>query len=137
MPLIEAFIKTRNFDIICFPKTLSDSRIDISDTRININGYSILIACHPSNTKCSGACIYYKNYLPVFKRTDLSDLQECIVAETVDEERCFLICLYRSSSQNDDEFETFCILNNINKFQPPCSVLLGDFNAKKFEMVFH
>ena len=43
--------------------------------------------------------------------------------------------LYRSSSQNDDEPETLCsdlafLLNNINKFQPSYSFLLGDFNAK-------
>ena len=41
----------------------------------------------------------------------------------------------RSPSQNDDEFKTFCsdltfLLNNIDKFQPSSSVLLGDFNAK-------
>ena len=43
--------------------------------------------------------------------------------------------MYRSPSKNDDEFETFCfdltfLLNNINKFQPSCSILSGDFNAK-------
>ena len=43
--------------------------------------------------------------------------------------------MYRSPSQNVDELETFCsdltfLLNNINKFQLSCSVLLGDFNAK-------
>ena len=69
------------------------------------------------------------------KRTDLSDLQECIVAETTVDKKCFLTCLYRSPSQNNDEFETFSsdlifLLNNINKFQPSCSVLLGDFIAK-------
>ena len=80
--------------------------------------------------------MYYKNFLPVIRRTDLSDLQECIVAEvTLDKERCFLTCLYRSPIQNYDAFETFCsdltfLLNNINKFQPSCSGLLGDFNAK-------
>ena len=117
--LIEAFITTHNFDIICLSETFLDSSIDISDTRININGYSLLRADHPSNTKRGGVCMYYKNYLPVIRRTDLSDLQECIVAEvTVDKERCFLTCLYRSPSQNDDEFETFCsdltfLLNNI------------------------
>ena len=46
--------------------------------------------------------------------------------------------MYRSISQNDDEFQTFCSdltfpLNNINKFQPSCSVLLGDFNAKHWK----
>ena len=80
--------------------------------------------------------MYYKNYLPVIRKTGLSDLQECMVAEiTVDKEKCFLTCLYRSPSQNYEELEAFCsnltcLLNNINKFQPSCSVLLGDFNAK-------
>ena len=40
-----------------------------------------------------------------------------------------------SPSQNVEELETLCsdltfLLNNINEFQPPCLVLLGDFNAK-------
>ena len=136
MLLIEAFIKTHNFDIICLMETFLDSSIDISGTRININGYSLLRADHPSNAKRGGVCMYYKNYLPIIRRTDLSHFQECIVAEiTVDKERCFLTCLFRLPSENDDDFETFCsnltfLLNNINKFQPSCSVLLGDFNAK-------
>ena len=134
IPLIEAFIKTHNFDIIYLLETFLDSSIDISDTRININGYTLLRADHPSNTKGSGVCMYYKNYLPVIRRTDLSDRQDCIVAEvSVDKERCFLTCLYRSPSKNDDEFETFYFdltFLLINKFQPSCSVLSGDFNAK-------
>ena len=36
---------------------------------------------HPSNTKCGGVCMYYKNIFYVIRRTVLSDLQECIVAE--------------------------------------------------------
>ena len=67
-------------------------------------------ADHPSNTKRRGVCMYYKNIFYVLRRIVLSDFQECIVAEiTVDKERCFLICLYRSPSQNDDELETFCL----------------------------
>ena len=118
-------------------KTFLGSRINISDTRININGYSLWRADHSSNTKSGSVCMYCKYYLPVIRRTDLSDLQECIVAEiTVAKERCFLTSLYRSPSQNDDKLETFCcdpifLLNNINKFQPSCSVLLRDFNAKR------
>ena len=129
MPLIEASITTHNLDIRCLSETFSFSSIDISDTRINITGYSLLRADHPSNTKHGGVCMYHKNYLPVIRRTDL-------VAEiTVDKEKCFLTCLYKSCSQNDDELETFCsnlafALNNINKFQPSCSVFLGEFNAK-------
>ena len=54
MPLIEAFITTHNFDIICSVETFLDSSIDISDIRIHINGYSLTKADHPSNTKRSG-----------------------------------------------------------------------------------
>ena len=137
MSLIEALVTTHNFDIICLLGAFLGSSIDISDTRRNINGYSLMRADHPSNTKHDGGvCMYYKNYLPVLRGTDLYDLQECIVADiTVDKERHFLTCLYRSPSQNDDELETFfsdltLLLNYCNKFQPSCSVLLGDFNAK-------
>ena len=85
--------------------TFLESSIDISDTRINIDGYSLMRADHPSNTKRGGVCMYYKNYLPVIRRTDLFNLQEWIVAEiTVDKENC----LYKPLSQNDDQLETFC-----------------------------
>ena len=43
MLLIEAFITTHKFDILCLSETFLDSSIDISDTRINTNGYSLTI----------------------------------------------------------------------------------------------
>ena len=50
-------------------------------------------------------------------------------------ERCFLTCLYRSLSQNQEQFESFCeniidVFSGIHNQQPTCSVLVGDFNAK-------
>ena len=47
--LIEAFITTHNFGIICLSETFLDSYIDINDTRININRYSLIRTDHPSN----------------------------------------------------------------------------------------
>ena len=41
MLLIEAFITTHNFDTICFSESFLHSCIDSSDTRININVYSL------------------------------------------------------------------------------------------------
>ena len=78
MRLIEAFITTHNFDIICLSETFLDLSIAISDIRININGYLLLRADHPSNIKRGGVCIYYKKYLSAIRRTVTSDLQECI-----------------------------------------------------------
>ena len=54
LPLIQAFRTTLNIIITCLLETFLDSNIDISETRMNINGYSLLKADHPSNTKCSG-----------------------------------------------------------------------------------
>ena len=65
MPLIGAFITTHNFDIICLLETSLDSSVDTSDIRITINGYSILRADHPSNTKLGGVCMYYKTIYPL------------------------------------------------------------------------
>ena len=68
MPLIEAFphfwyyMCVGNF--LRFKHTFSDT---FSDT-------VILRPDHPDNTKYGGLCLYYKNYLPVIKRTNLPDL---------------------------------------------------------------
>ena len=65
MLLIEAFIKTFNFDIICLSETFLDSSTDISGTRINIIGYSLLRADHPSNAKRGGVLCTTKTIYPL------------------------------------------------------------------------
>ena len=47
----------------------------------------------------------------------------------------FFTCIYRSPSQNKDEFKNFCtnfdiLFNNINDELPLCSIVTGDFNAR-------
>ena len=136
VPLIEAFISTHSFDILCLSETFLDSTIDLNDENINIDGYSILRADHPSNHKRGGVCIYFKQSLPLIRRNDLSTMQETIVTKiSVENETCFLTCFYRSPSQSHDELENFCsklnlLLTNINNNRPACSILMGDFNAK-------
>ena len=72
--------------------------------------------------------------LPLIRK--VCKLNECVVTETtVNNERCFLTCLYRSPNQNQEQFESFCknlidVLSGINNQQPTCSILVGDFNAK-------
>ena len=93
-------------------------------------------ADHTSNAKRGGVCIYYKEYLPLIRKVDICKLNECIVTEiTVNNERCFLTCLYRSPNQNQEQSESFWenlidVLSGINNQQPTCSILVGDFNAK-------
>ena len=76
MPLIKALITVLSFDFICLSQTFLDSSIDVSDIRININDYPLTRADHPHNSNCGGICMNYTNYLPVVRRTDLSDLQK-------------------------------------------------------------
>ena len=102
--LIETFISTHNFDILCLSETFLDSTIDLNDENTNINGYSILRADHPSNNKCGPVCIFFKQSLPLIRRDDLSTMQEAIVTEiSVKNETCFFTYFYRSPSQSHDE----------------------------------
>ena len=58
-----------------------DSSIPNDDNRLSIAGYSLLRAGHPSNRKKGGACIYYKDFLPLIKKDNFTDLKECLVME--------------------------------------------------------
>ena len=134
--LIEAFIKANNIDIMCFPGTFLDSTIPLNDERLCIKGYLMTRADHPSNTKGVGVCICYEEYLPLIRKIDICILNEYIVNEvTVNNESCFLTCLYRSPNQNQEQFKFFCeklidVTSYIDNQQPTCSILVGDFNAK-------
>ena len=121
---------------MCLCETFLDSSMPNDDHRINMAGYSFLRAYHPSNTKKGGVCIHYKDFLPLIKKDDITDLKECLVTEIiVDNGKYFFTCLYRPPSQNCDQFSDFCkdfsiLLNNINDHRPSCSVIVVDFNAK-------
>ena len=71
VPLIEAFITTSNFDIICLSETFLDSTIPNGDENIQFNGYSLLRTDHPNGIKCVGICIYFKELLPLIRGNDL------------------------------------------------------------------
>ena len=134
--LLQAYVTQHNYDIICLSKTFLNSSIDSSDTRILIDGYNLIRSDHPSDSKRGGVCIYYKEHIPLIKRDDICTLDNCLVTEIrLQSEKCFLTCTYRSPSQNNEEFENFCVnfdllLSNINEEIPICSIITGDFNAR-------
>ena len=78
----------------------------------------------------------YKECLLLIRKIDICKLNEYNVTEiTVNNERCFLTCLYRLPNQNQEQFESLCenvidMLSGINNQQSKCSVLVDDFNAK-------
>ena len=120
-------------------ETFLDSTIPLNDEILYIKGYEQIFndkSRSSSNTKRGGVCLYYKEYLPLIRKVNICKLNECIVTEiTVNNERCFLPCLYRSPNQNQEQFESFCenlidVLSGINNQQQTCSILVGDFSAK-------
>ena len=107
--LLQILAVTNGYDIIYLTETFLDSSVENDDDRISIPGYNLLCADHPSNTKRGGACIYYKDHLPIIKRNDLCQLHECLVTELrIGKKKCFFTCLYRSPSRPSEEFEDFC-----------------------------
>ena len=54
LPLIEAYIVTSNFNIVCLSETFLDSSIPNNDDRFNIVEYSLLRADHFSHAKKVG-----------------------------------------------------------------------------------
>ena len=133
--LLSAFISVHKLDIICLSETYLNSETSPDDDNLEIPGYNIIRKDHPSNTKRGGVCVYYKNTLP-FKIINIKYLQECITFEIrIGRKCCKFICLYRSPSQTNDEFESFLknfelTLDKIHEDNPFMISVLGDFNAK-------
>ena len=113
-------------------ETYLDSSTPSDDKNLEIPGYGLIWADHPSNSKRGGVCVYYRNSLPL-RILHIFYLQECIVFELKIGNK--FISLYRSPNQTQDEFETFTnnldlILDRIFETNPFLVIALGDFNAK-------
>ena len=76
----------------------------------SIDGFSkeIYRTDHPSNTKIGGVFLYFHEGLPIKRRTDLELLTEMILREiTLAPKKIFFGTLYRTLSENSQQFETF------------------------------
>ena len=97
--LLRAYLFIHKFDFICISETYLNSDTSTVDENLEIAGYTLIRADHPSNTKRDGACIYYKHSL-AFKLLDICSLEECINFEiSFGGKLCSFISLYRSPSQ--------------------------------------
>ena len=112
--------------------TYLDSDTSHVDGNLEIVGYTLIRADHPSNTKRSGACLYYGNSL-TFQLLNIQYLEGCINFEILFAGKvCNFISLYRSPNQSHDIFETFVYnlelnLDTIANKNPNLIVILGDF----------
>ena len=133
---IEAHDAIHTFDVIAISESMLDSTI--RNDAIHIKGFSpeVFRNDHPSNSKTGGVCLYFRDGLPIKRRDDLEVLQEMIVSEaTISRKKIFLINLYRSPSQNSEQFEMFLnnlqrVLDSIRNERPHCIIFTGDFNCR-------
>ena len=122
--------------------TGAESRVTLNSSIRNedifIEGFSreIYRNDHPSNTKKGGVCLYFREGLPIKRRTDLELVQEIIVTEiTIARKKIFFITVYRSPSQNSEQFEHFIAslqmtLNQLQGERPHTLIITGDFNCR-------
>ena len=134
---IKAFLSTHKFDIFCIGESFLDSSIQDEDkAKLEIENYELLRCDHPSNSRRGGVCLYYRDHLSVIEKPHLTSLDECIVCEVMSGSKKLILCLlYRSPSQNSDEFEVFKdrleeTFNNVNNDSPTVSIFIGDFNVR-------
>ena len=124
--MFQAQISIHDFDIICLSETFLNSDYSLDDPRLN-DGYDILRCDHPSDTKRGGVCVYFKDFLNLKRRDDISTLDECIICEIkVGNAKYFLSCMYRTPSQSEQQLADFClnfenICQNISDESPLCS----------------
>ena len=105
--LLKTYISVHKFDIIFLSETYLDSTAPLHDESLVIFGSNVIRFDNLSNIKCRGACLYYKNYLPLTV-LNISYLKECINFElNIDNKSLNFIVLCRSPSQSQGSFDTF------------------------------
>ena len=61
--LLKAYITNYKYDVISLSEAYLDSGILSDDNNLEIPGYDLIWADHPSNSKRGGVCVYYRNSL--------------------------------------------------------------------------
>ena len=122
---IEAYNSLYSHDFICISETYFDSTILEGNKSLHLNGYNLLRADHPNNTKQE-----------VFALVELSNLSQCVICE-VSLQNCkgYTGVVCRSSSQDSTEFENFLsgfdeLLRKTASSNYLFTIILDDFNAR-------
>ena len=135
LSLLRAYLAFHKFDIICLSETYLNSSNSPDDETLETSGYNLVRSGHPLNSERGGACIYYKNHLPL-RIISVNFLSECINLKImIGNKICNFITLYRSPGQNQDDFQAFIDnlemnLETLAQRDLFLMVVIGDFNAK-------
>ena len=74
---LKILLPLTNWMFYVLSETYLDSSISNDDDNLEIPGYDLFRADHPSNTKRGGVCIFYRNSL-LLNIPDIQYLRECI-----------------------------------------------------------
>ena len=135
LSLLRVYLSTHKFDVICISESYLNSDASTIDENLEIAGYTLIRADHPSNTKRGGVCISYKHSLP-FKLLDIGYLEERINFEiSFGGMLCNFIFLYRSPILSLDVFEKLegifeVNLDKVTNQNPYLIVILGHQNCR-------
>ena len=137
--LFQGYITECNSDIMYLSETFLNFSLGIEDDRLKIEGYDLIKSDYPSGLKKGGVYVYYQEHISLItliRRDDFCTLSNCFVTEIcLENEKCFLTCLYQSPSQTQHKFENFCtnldtLMDYINNELPTCPVITGDLNPR-------
>ena len=132
--LLAAYNSVYRYDIICISESFLDSTISDDDNILHMEGYNLIRADHPDNIKRGGVCLYFKKGLAL-RKIELSHITECLLCEVnVKVQVGSTIVGYRSPSRTSSQFDDFLsnfekLFDDVQTFQPPFRVILGDFIA--------
>ena len=62
---LETYNSLYNYDFICISETYLDSSVTHNNENIQLDGYSLIISDHPSDSKKGDFCLYYKEFVGV------------------------------------------------------------------------
>ena len=102
---------------------------------LKIDGYNLVRADHPNDTKRGGVCIYYKESLPV-RVINLSFFEEALLLEmTYHNKKVIVSVIYRPPSQSINEFDSFLsdfekLVSDTNNRKPALPIITSDFNVR-------
>ena len=92
--LLQTYVVKNTYDRICLSETFLISLIQTNDDRISIDGYNLIRADHPSNSKRRGVCVYYEEHIPMIKRDKICTLHNFVMKEIRSEGKIFSnLCL--------------------------------------------
>ena len=139
--LVEDFFVSNNTDIFCMSERFLDLSVDNIHNGLNINGYTFVRSDHSSNTKCSGGVAnYHKDHKTISQLAEamllFSSLNQSIALEVLlANNKRFLTALYRSPSQNKNQFDQFCssfniLMSNVYDQKSLASIITRGFNAR-------